>query len=75
MQTPIFSRQDYHLTHLAHQRKNKQTKTQHKLYSKLTQTTRPTLGGQKPRGRKNSNFFKERIQLSLKPGKRRPQTQ
>ena len=33
---------------------------------KLTQTTRPTLGGQKPRGRKNS---------TLKPGKRRPQTQ
>jgi len=23
----------------------------------------------------NSTFFKERIQLSLKPGKRRPQTQ
>ena len=37
---------------------------------KLTQTTGPTLGGQKPKGRKNSNFFKERIQLSLKPGKK-----
>ena len=36
---------------------------------KLTQTTGPTLGGQKPKGRKNSTFFKERIQLSLKPGK------
>ena len=35
-------------------------------YMKLTQTTGPTLGGQKPKGRKNSN---------LKPGKRRPQTQ
>ena len=35
---------------------------------KLTQTTGPTLG-QKPKGRKNSTFFKERIQLSLKPGK------
>ena len=44
-------------------------------YMKLTQTTGQTLGGQKPKGRKNSNFFKERIQLSLKPGKRRPQTQ
>ena len=33
---------------------------------KLTQTTAPTLGGQKTKGRKNSNFFKERIQLSLK---------
>ena len=36
---------------------------------KFTQTTGPTLGGQKPKGRKNSTFFKERIQLSLKPGK------
>ena len=33
---------------------------------KLTRTTEPTLGGQKPKGRKNS---------TLKPGKRRPQTQ
>ena len=33
---------------------------------KLTQTTRPTLGGQKPKGRKNS---------TLKADKRRPQTQ
>ena len=32
----------------------------------LTQTTGPTLRGQKPKGRKNS---------SLKPGERRPQTQ
>ena len=35
-------------------------------YSKLTQTTEPTLGGQKPKGRNNS---------TLKPWKRRPQTQ
>ena len=42
---------------------------------KLTQTTGPTLGEQKPKGRKNSTFFKERIQHFLKPGKRRPQTQ
>ena len=50
---------------------NKQTKTQHKFspYTKLTQTAGPTLGGKKPKGRKNSTFFKERIQLSLKPGK------
>ena len=33
---------------------------------KLSQTSRPTLGGQKPKGRKNSN---------RKPGKMRPQTQ
>ena len=64
---------------LAYQRKNKQTKTQHKSHpirslhthththkTKLTQTTGPTLGRQKPKGRKNS---------TLKPGKRRPQTQ
>ena len=36
---------------------------------KFSQTTGPTLGRQKPKGRKNSIFFKERIQLSLKPGK------
>ena len=42
---------------------------------KLPQTTGPTLGGQKPKGRKNSTFFKERIQPSLKPGKKKPQTQ
>ena len=42
---------------------------------KLTQTTGPNLGGQKPKGRKNSTFFKERIQLSLKPRKRRLQIQ
>ena len=35
-------------------------------YKKLTQTTEQTLGGQEPKGRKNS---------TLKPGKRRLQTQ
>ena len=44
-------------------------------YTKLTQTTGPTSGRQKPKGRNNSTFFKERVQLSLKPRKRRPQTQ
>ena len=71
----IISRQDYHLTH---QRKNKQTNknsAQISPYMKLTQTTGPTLGGQKPKGRKNSTLFKQRIQLFLKPGKRKPQTQ
>ena len=34
-------------------------------YTKLTQTTGPTLGGQKPKGRKNS---------TLKPEKKRLQT-
>ena len=53
---------------LAHQRKNKQTKNLEQIspYMKFTQTTAPTLGEQKPKGRKNS---------ALKPGKRRPQAQ
>ena len=64
---------------LAQQRKNKQTNKQ-KLSTnspdkKLTQTIGPTLGGKKPRKRKNSTFFKERIQFSLKHEKQRPQTQ
>ena len=45
---------------------NKKISAQISTYLKLTQTTGPTLGGQKPKGRKNS---------TLKPGKRRPQTQ
>ena len=71
-------RQQYYLISLAHQRKktDNQTKTQHKSHpTNLTQTTGPTLGGQKPKGRKNSTFIKEIIQLPLTPGKRRPQTQ
>ena len=72
---PIISRQNYHLTQSCLQRKNKQKNSaQISPCMKLTQTTGPTLGGWKPKGRKNSTFFKERIQLSLKPGKRRPQT-
>jgi len=53
---------------LAHQRKNKQTKNSAQIspQTKLTQITGPTLGGQKPKRRKNS---------TLKPGKRRPQMQ
>ena len=47
---------------------NKQTKTSAQIspYMKLTKTDGPNLGGQKPKGRKSS---------TLKPGKRRPQTQ
>jgi len=47
---------------------NKQTENSAQIspYNKPTQTTGPTLGEQKPKGRKNS---------TLKPGKRRPQTQ
>ena len=67
---------------LDHQRKNKQTKTQHKSHSigsshwtnlRKAETIRKKefnlLQG------KNSTFFKERIQLSLKAEKRRPQKQ
>ena len=58
-------------------KRNKQTTNSAQIspYIKLTQATGPTLGGEKPKGRKNSTFFKERIQLSLKSVKRRPQTQ
>ena len=57
---------------LAYQRKNKQTNknsAQISPYIKLTQTTGPALEGQKPKGRKNSTSFKERIQLSQRLGK------
>ena len=58
------------LLSFAHQRKNKQTNKQIESaqispYMKLTQATGPTLGGHKPKGRKNSTF---------QPEKRRPQT-
>ena len=48
---------------------NKQTNknsAQISPYTKLTQTTGPTLEGKRQKGRENS---------TLKPGKRRPQTQ
>ena len=74
---PIISRQDYHLTQPCPSEGKQTNKNSAQIspYTKLTQTTGPTLGGQKPKGRKNSTFFKEKIQLCLKPGKRRPQTQ
>ena len=67
---PIISRQDYHLSQPcpSEEKQTKKNTTQISPYRKLTQTTGPTLGGQKPKGRKNATFFKERIHLSLKPG-------
>ena len=68
---PIISKQDYHLTQPCPS-EEKQTNEKKKFsaqispYTKLTQTTGPNLGGQRPKGRENS---------TLKPGKRRPQTQ
>ena len=53
----------------AHQRgkkKKEKNSSQISPYTKLTQTTGLTLGGQKSKGRKNS---------TLKPGKMRPRTQ
>ena len=76
--SPVISRQDYTSLSLARQRRNKQANknsAQTSPYTKLTQTTGPTLGGKKLKGRTNSTFFKEIIQLFLKPGKRRLQTQ
>ena len=65
----IISRQDYHLNQpcpSVEKQTNKEILAQISPYTKLTQTTGPTLGGQKPKGREN---------LTLKPGKRRPQKQ
>ena len=65
----ITSRQDYHLTQpcpLEEKQTNDKNSAQISPYTNLTQTTGPTLGGQKPKGRNNS---------ALKTGERRPQTQ
>ena len=63
----IISRQDYHHTQPcpSEEKQTHKNSAQISPSAKLTQTTGPTLGGQKPKGRKNS---------ILKPGKRRPQT-
>ena len=50
---------------LAHQRKSKQNSADISPYSKLTETTRPTLEGQEPKGGKNSTFLKERNQFNF----------
>ena len=65
---PITSRQDCHLTQACPSEEKQINKNSAQIspYTKLIQTTGPTLGGQKPKRRKNS---------TLKPGKRRPQTQ
>ena len=60
---PIISRQDYHLTHPfpSEEKQTNKNSVQISPYMKLTQTTGPTLRGQKQKGRTN---------LTLKPGKR-----
>ena len=64
----IISRQGYYLTQPCppEEKQTNKSSAQISPYMKLTETTGRTLGGQKPKGRKTSNF---------KPGKRRPQTQ
>ena len=66
---PIISRQEYHLTQPCPSEGKQQTNkisAQISPYTKLAQTTEPTLGGQKLKGRKDSIFFRERIQLEKK---------
>ena len=65
---PIISRQDYHLTQPcpSEEKQTNKNSAQISPYKKLTQTTGPTLGGQKTKRRKNS---------ALRLGKRRPQPQ
>ena len=59
----IISRQKYLLTQPcpSEEKQTKQNSAQISPYTKFTQTTGPTLGGQKPKGRKNSTFFKKLI--------------
>ena len=65
---PVTNRQDYQLTQPcpSEEKQTNKNSAQISPYKKLTKTTGPTLGRQKTKGRKNS---------TLKPGKRRPQTQ
>ena len=64
---PIISRQDYQLTQpCPSEEKQQKNSVQISPYMKLTWNKGPTLGAQKPKWRKNS---------TLKPGKRRSQTQ
>jgi len=64
----VFSRQEYHFTQPcpSEEKQTNKNSAQVSPYTKLTQTTGPTLGGKKPNGRNNS---------TLKPGKWRPKTQ
>ena len=56
---PIISRQDYYFTQPCpseQKQTNKQKFEQISPCTKLTHTTGPTLGGQKPKGKKNSTL-------------------
>ena len=57
-QNQIISRQGYHLTQPcpSEEKQTNKNSAQISPHSKLTQTTGPTLGGQKLKGGKNSTF-------------------
>ena len=65
---PIISTQDYQLTQPcpSEEKQTNKNSAQISPYTKLTQTTGPTLGRQNSKGRKNS---------TLTPWKKRPETQ
>ena len=69
---PIISRQDYHLPQTCPS-EEKQTKMLSTIspYMKLTQTTGLNLGGQKPKGRKNSTLNPGKGDLKHKTLKRK----
>ena len=76
----IISRQDYHLTQLcpSEEKQTNKTSVQISPYTKLVQTTGPTLGGQKPKGRKNSSLGREDLrhyQLKKRMKRQRNTTQ
>ena len=73
---PIISKQEYHLTQPcpSEEKQTNRISTQNWPYLNLTKTPGPTLRRKNQREEKNSSFFKERIKLSLKPGKKRPKT-
>ena len=55
---PIISRQDYHLTQPCPSEEKQRNKNSAQIspYRKLTQTTGPILGGQKPKRKKEFNL-------------------
>ena len=59
---PIIRRQEYHFTQPwpSEGRQTNKNAAQISPYTKLTWTTGSTIRGQKPKGRKNSTFFKEK---------------
>ena len=63
---PNHQRQNYHLTQPcpSEEKQTNKNSAQISPYMKLTQTTGPTLGGQKPKGRKTSILKPGKVQFS-----------